>query len=137
MGHHHNWIEFESTFPVWIRLVIWMTRFLSTYETTWIVVLDCLGITESLYCNLISRVFGYEERTSLPSTGFDSSICSFTFWTLFPFPVTAAMYCIINLEVSVFPEPDSPLSICKIVYKWSDTYVIMIHWFLPSESKEW
>lgn len=54
-------------------------------------------------------------------TGFDSNICSFTRCTCLLLPVTAAMYCMMNLELSVLPEPDSPL--------------MMMHWLTPSEMR--
>ena len=64
------------------------------------------------------------RRTS--STGLDCRIWSLTVSTLAFCPVTAAIYFIINFDVSVLPEPLSPLRGLQLVCGVQVTMYLMM-----------
>lgn len=62
------------------------------------------------------------ETTNKPSnTGFDCNSCCLTMFTSSPLPDTSDTYCMINLDASVLPAPDSP----DMIIHWSTLRSLM------------
>lgn len=82
-----------------------------TYKSWWVVVPQSLCVSECLL-----RGYYYEpywkailKRNHTSNKGLDSKMMSFTRTTSADFPLTAAMYCIINFAVSVWQVMTSVL----------------------------
>lgn len=65
-------------------------------------------ILTNLLLLLFLTVFALPKASS---NGLDSSITSFTLWTLSPPPLTLDTYAIMYLAATVLPAPDSPLKL--------------------------